>query len=165
MKLSKKMVDGINGQINMELSSSYVYLAMSAWCEFKHFGGSARWFRLQAQEEMEHAMRLYKVLTEYDARIELKAVAEPKKEYKSLLDAFEAALGHEEAVSASISKLYELAQAEKAFAVGVELQWFLTEQVEEEKSARNGVAALKMVGDDKIALMEMDRHFGSRKGD
>lgn len=165
MKLSKKMADAINGQINMELSSSYVYLAMSAWCEFKHFAGSARWFRMQAQEEMEHAMRLYKVLTEYDARIELKAVAEPKKEYKSLLDAFEAALGHEEAVTASINKLFELSQAEKAHAVGVELHWFLTEQVEEEKSARKAVAALKMVGDDPVALMELDRHFGSREGD
>ena len=163
--LSKKMQDAFNDQINAELFSSYLYLAMSAHLEDATMKGMARWMRLQAQEEMEHAMRLYKVLTEYDARIELKAVAEPKKEYKSLLDAFEAALGHEEAVTASINKLFELSQAEKAHAVGVELHWFLTEQVEEEKSARNGVAALKMAGDDKIALMELDRHFGSRKGD
>lgn len=162
MKLSPAMIEAMNKQIHLELSSAYVYLGMAAWCDGAHFRGSARWFRAQSKEEVEHAMKLYRFLTEYDARITLSAIAEPKAEYGSLLEAFEGALAHERMVSESIERLYEKAVGEKAHALAVGLQWFLTEQVEEEMVARKAVGSLKVVGDDMVAKMELDRHFGSR---
>ena len=113
MKLSPAMIEAMNKQIHLELSSAYVYLGMAAWCDGAHFRGSARWFRAQSKEEVEHAMKLYRFLTEYDARITLSAIAEPKAEYGSLLEAFEGALAHERMVSESIERLYEKAVGEK----------------------------------------------------
>ena len=162
MKLSPAMIEAMNKQIHLELSSAYVYLGMAAWCDSAHFRGSARWFRAQSKEEVEHAMKLYRFLTEYDTRVTLSAIAEPKTEYGSLLEAFEGALAHERMVSESIEKLYEKAVSEKAHALSVGLQWFLTEQVEEEMVARKAVGSLKVVGDDMVAKMELDRYFGSR---
>ncbi|PKO18848.1 ferritin [candidate division BRC1 bacterium HGW-BRC1-1] len=162
MKLSPAMIEAMNKQINLELSSAYVYLGMAAWCDNAHFRGSARWFRAQSKEEVEHAMKLYRYLAEYDAPVTMAAIPAPKAEYGSLLETFEGALAHERMVSASIEKLYELAMSEKAHALAVQLQWFLTEQVEEEMVARKAVGSLKVVGDDMVAKMEVDRYFGSR---
>lgn len=154
--------EAINRQINAELSASYSYLAMSAFCARQHFMGCAHWLRLQSQEEYMHAMKLYDFVLARDGAVELKAMAEPKQTYDSIGAVFEAALVQEEEVSRQIDLLYELAFKEKAFAATVELQWFLTEQVEEEKSTRDIVAKFRLVGNDPSSLLDLDRELNAR---
>ena len=154
--------EAINRQINAELGASYAYLAMSAFCARQNFLGCAHWLRLQSQEEYGHAMKLYDFLLARDGTVELKAMAEPKNIYESIPAVFEAALLQEQEVSRQIDMLYELAFKEKAYAATVELQWFLTEQVEEEKSTREIVARFRLVGNDPGSLLDLDRELGSR---
>jgi ferritin len=160
--MSPVVHEAINRQINAELGASYAYLAMSAFCARKAFNGCAHWLRLQSQEEYGHAMKLYDFLIARDGTVELKAMAEPKATYESIGAVFEAALLQEQEVSRQIDSLYELAFKERSYAALVELQWFLTEQVEEEKSAREIVAKFRLVGDDPASLLDLDREFGSR---
>jgi ferritin len=159
---NKNVVDAINGQINSELSASYSYLAMSAWCQGQNFTGAPRWLRLQSQEEYMHAMKLLDFVLARGGAVQLKAIDEPRGTFTSLADVFEKALAQEQEVSAEIDSLYELAFREKAFAAVAELQWFLTEQVEEEKTAREIVAKFKLVGNDPAALIDLDRELGER---
>jgi ferritin len=154
--------EAINRQINAELSASYAYLAMSAFCARRHFMGCAHWLRLQSQEEYGHAMKLYDFLLARDGTVELKGMTEPKNTYDSIGAVFESALLQEQDVSRQIDMLYELAFKERSFATTVELQWFLTEQVEEEKSTREIVAKFKLVGDDPASLLDLDRELGQR---
>lgn len=162
MRLSQKMQDAINNQINMEFESSYTYLAMAAYLERISFLGSAAWMRAQSSEEKDHAMRLIRYLLDRAATVELKAIPAPPIDYGSLLQVFEQALVNEQAVSESINKLYALALEEQAFSTAAELQWFLTEQVEEEKTARDIVAKLRLIGDDGPSLLDLDRELGAR---
>ena len=141
--MNAPVVEAINRQINSELSASYSYLAMSAWCERQKFTGAARWLRLQSQEEYLHAMKLFDFILARDAGVELKPLAEPRQAFDSLADVFERALAQEQEVSGQIDALYETAFKEKAFAAVAELQWFLTEQVEEEKVGREIVAQVQ----------------------
>jgi ferritin len=154
--------EAINRQINAELAASYSYLAMSAFCARQAFNGCAHWLRLQSQEEYGHAMKLYDFLIARDGTVELKAMPEPKAVYESIPSVFEAALAQEQEVSRQIDALYELAFKEKAFAATVELQWFLTEQVEEEKSAREIVAKFRLIASDPSSLLDLDRELGGR---
>jgi ferritin len=160
--MNQAVQDAINRQINSELSASYAYLAMSAHCESRNFPGCAHWLRLQSQEEHGHALRLLDFLIARNGTIELKGVPGQATEYASIAAVFEAALKQETEVSAQIDTLYELAFKEKSFAALAELNWFLTEQVEEEKIARQIVAKFKLVGDDPASLLEIDRELGSR---
>ena len=162
--MNERVVEAISRQINSELVASYTYLAMSAWCERQKFVGAARWLRLQSQEEYMHAMKLFDFLLARDADVDLKAVDEPRQKFKSVAEVFEQALQHEEEVSRQIDALYEIAFREKAFAAVAELQWFLTEQVEEEKTGREIVAKFKMVGGDPASLLDLDRELGARAG-
>ena len=162
--MNKRVVEAINRQINSELSASYSYLAMSVWSERQKFTGAARWLRLQSQEEHMHAMKLLDFLLARDCNVELRAIDAPQLTFKSLLDVFERGLEQEQQVSKQIDTLYETAFNEKAFAAVAELQWFLTEQVEEEKTAREIVTKLTMVGKDPASLLDMDRELGSRTG-
>jgi ferritin len=162
--LSQIMQDAINAQINHELFSSYSYLSMSAWCEYQQFVGCARWMRLQSQEETEHALRLQDFLLARNCRVMLKTIEQPEVDFESVLQIFEKALAQEQLVTSQIDALYELAFKEKAFAALVELEWFITEQVEEEKTAREIVHKLGMVKDDPASLLEIDRELGSRQG-
>ncbi len=162
MTMSAVVHEAINRQINAELSASYSYLAMSAFCERQHFHGCARWLRMQSQEEYGHAMKLFDFLLARDGTVELKGISEPSLAYTSLRAVFEAALEQEQEVSRQIDALYELAFKEKAYAATVELQWFLTEQVEEEKSTREIVAKFRLVKDDPASLLDLDRELGSR---
>lgn len=162
MSLSPVVLDALNTQINAELSASYEYLAMSAWCTSQHLLGSARWLRLQSQEEYGHAMKLFDFLLARGGAVTLKAMAAPNQQFSALVDVFERVLRQEQTVSGQIDNLYELAFKEKAFSATVELQWFLTEQVEEEKSAREILAILKRVGDDPAGLLDFDRQLGAR---
>ena len=160
--MNQRVVEAINRQINSELSASYSYLAMSAWCERQRFVGAARWLRLQSQEENMHAMKLLDFLLARDCDVKFLAIQAPQSPYASMLDVFERALEQEQEVSHQIDALYETAFTEKAFAAVAELQWFLTEQVEEEKTGREIVAKLKMIGTDAASLIDMDRELGSR---
>jgi ferritin len=160
--MNQRVVEAINHQINSELSASYSYIAMSAWCERQKFVGAARWLRLQSQEEQMHAMKLLDFLLARDGDVKFLAIQAPAAPYASLLDVFERALEQEQEVSRQIDALYETAFTEKAFAAVAELQWFLTEQVEEEKTGREIVAKLKLIGTDAASLIDMDRELGAR---
>lgn len=160
--MNTRVVQAINRQINMELSASYSYLAMSAYCERQKFLGAARWLRLQSQEEHMHAMKLFDFILARDSDVELQAIERPRTTFNKVADVFERALEQEEEVSRQIDALYETAFTEKAFAAVAELQWFLTEQVEEEKTAREIVAKFKMVGEDPASLLDLDRELGGR---
>lgn len=160
--VSQVVQDAINQQINSELSASYTYLAMSAYCDQHNFRGCARWLRLQSVEEYGHAMKLFDFLLARNGAVKLRAISEPAVEYKNLASVFEQALKQEEEVSGQIDNLYELAFKERSFAALVELQWFLTEQVEEEKTAREIVAKFRLCGHDPGSLLDLDRELGSR---
>ena len=160
--VSQTVQDAINVQINNELNASYSYLAMSAFCERQNFRGCARWLRLQSQEEYGHSMKLFDFLLARNGTVRLKAVPEPMVDFSSIARVFELALEQEESVSGQIDSLYELAFKERSFAALVELQWFLTEQVEEEKTAREIVAKFHLLRDDPAALLDLDRELGSR---
>ena len=160
--MNPPVVDAINRQINSELSASYSYLAMSAWCERQQFTGAARWLRLQSQEEYLHAMKLFDFMLARNEKVLLKPLSEPRQNFKSLADVFEKALEQEQDVSKQIDALYETAFKEKAFAAVAELQWFLTEQVEEEKVGREIVAKFKLIGSDPASILDMDRELGAR---
>ncbi len=160
--LSNVIQNALNDQINLELYSSYQYLAMSAYCEHLNFRGCAKWLRLQSEEERNHAMKLYDFLTARNCLVQLKPIAAPPCEYSSVIEVFEKALESEESVSQRIDALYELAFTEKAFAALVELEWFISEQVEEERTAREIVAKFVLVKDDPSAILDMDRELGTR---
>jgi ferritin len=161
--VSQTVQDAINTQINNELGASYSYLAMSAFCQRMNFVGAARWLRAQSQEEYGHGMKLFDFLLARNGTVKLIAVPEPKQEYSSIANVFEQALAQEIEVSAQIDKLYELVFNQKAFAALVELQWFLQEQVEEEKTAREIVAKFHLVKNDPASLLEIDRELGARR--
>jgi len=163
--LSKTMQDALNEQIQKEYQSSYLYLAMAAYCEASNLPGSAAWMRIQSQEELKHAMKLYDHIVDRGGRVMLQAIQQPPVEYKSALDIFEKALAHEQLVTASIHKLYALSLKENDYPAQIMLQWFVTEQVEEEKSAGLVVEQLKAVGESKTSLLLLDRHLGKRAGE
>ena len=161
--LSQVVQNALNDQINMEFGSSYSYLAMSSYCAIENFPGCANWLLIQSQEETNHAMRLRAFLLDRNCPLVLKPIAAPKVEYNSIPEVFQKSLEQEIAVSKSIDDLYELAHNEKAFAALVELQWFISEQVEEEKTARDIAAKFEMIKDDPSALIDLDRELGERQ--
>jgi ferritin len=163
MMLNEPMQQAINAQINNELFSMYSYMSMSAYCEHKQFRGCAHWMRLQSQEEHVHAMRLYDFLIARQGRVKLQPIAQPQFDFASLPDVFQKAFEQEQAVTNQINALYEMAFNEKAFAALVELEWFINEQVEEEKTARDIVYKFQLVKDDPAALLDLDRELGARQ--
>lgn len=160
--MTAKVLGAINEQVAAEFSASFSYLAMAAWCEHHQFTGAGHWFRLQSQEEHAHAMRLLNFLIARHHPVELGAIPQPASSFGSLLDVFEAAQTQERTVSRQIDALYEMAFTEKVFAAMAELQWFVTEQVEEEKTVREIVAKLRMVKDDPSSILDLDRELGAR---
>lgn len=162
--LSKAMQDALNAQIHHEFASAYLYLAMAAHFEAANLPGFARWMRLQAQEEAGHAMKIFDHIHDRGGRATLKAIEQPPSEFTSSLDVFQRALEHERKVSDSIHRLYALAAKENDYASQAMLQWFVTEQVEEEKRATQVVEQLKLVGDAPPALLMLDRQLGAREG-
>ena len=159
---NQKIEEAFNQQINAELYSSYLYLSMSAYFDSQNLAGMASWMRIQAQEELSHAMKFFDFINERDGRVVLQKIDEPKSEWGSALNAFEEALAHEEKVTASINHLVDLALSEKDHASNTFLQWFVTEQIEEESSAKSVVDKLKMVGDNPVALYMVDGQLGQR---
>ena len=162
--LTKKVEKAMNDQLAVELESAYAYLAMSAYCEHESLPGCASWLRHQASEELSHAMRFYTFISDRDGRITLRGLPQPRERYSSVLEVFEKALEHERGVTRSISDLYGLVVDEKDYAAQAWLDWFATEQVEEEKSVGQIVDALRRIGDRGDALFFLDRDLGGRAG-
>jgi ferritin len=160
--MTSKVLDAINRQIGAEFGASFSYLSMAAWCEHHKFMGAGRWLRMQSLEEHGHAMKLFDFVLARNHPVRLGAIDEPQQEFPSIVQVFERALAQEQEVSRQIDALYELAFHEKVFAAMAELQWFITEQVEEEKSVREIVAKLQMVKQDPASLLDLDRELGAR---
>jgi ferritin len=160
--LNKKVAAALNEQINKEMFSAFLYMAMSAHSEIKGFKGFANWFMVQYQEEMSHAMKIYHYLMEQGAGVKLKAIAEPASDFESPLDMFEKTLSHEKTVTRSINDLYELAFTEKDHATQIFLQWFVSEQVEEEANDNEIIDRLKMIGESKQGILMLDHQLGKR---
>lgn len=161
--LPELVTNALHEQINAELNAWYAYLGMSSWCSGQQLGGSAQWLRVQAQEEYTHAMKLYEFVIDRNLPMNLIAVERPRGEFASIVEVFETALAQEEENTRRIDALFELAQENQSFAALVELQWFITEQVEEEKVARANLAHIKMVADDPAAILDLDEKLGSRQ--
>jgi len=138
---------------------------MSAYFEAHNLPGMAKWMRVQFGEEQEHALKFYDFIVDRGGSVELKAIDQPETEFKSPLVVWETTLEHEKKVTGLIHKLYEVALAEKDYAAQVMLQWFIGEQVEEEKNATEIVETLKMIGEKGQALVMLDRQLGARAAD
>jgi len=160
--LSNAVEKAINDQIKNELYSAYLYLSMSAYLESANLPGMARWMRLQSDEEMSHAMKFFDYVYDRGGRVVLQAIDQPPAEFGSPLDVFEKALAHEKKVTGMINQIYDLAVKENDYPSQIELQWFITEQVEEEKTVREIVAKFHMVKDDPSSLLDLDRELGER---
>lgn len=160
--LSKTIQDAINEQIKHEINSAYLYLSMSAYCESQNLSGCASWLRLQWQEELSHALKLFTYLGERGGRVTLQAIDRPPADYKSPLDIFQQVFAHEQKVTSLINQLYAMAIKENDYATQIELQWFINEQVEEERNVAEIVAQLKMIGESGPSLLMLDRQLGAR---
>ncbi|GMV94318.1 MAG: bacterial non-heme ferritin [Candidatus Hydrogenedentota bacterium] len=160
--INSNLEKALNKQLNMELYSAYAYASMAAYFEFKNYNGFANWMRMQAAEEMDHAQKFYQYILNVGGRVVLDAIDKPPADFKSPLSVFKDALEHERKVTKAIYKLVDLANKESHHATSTFLQWFVTEQVEEEAVADNIVQRLSMVGDSPEGLFLMDRELGTR---
>ena len=160
--MNAKIQKAFNKQINEELYSSYLYLSMSAYFEAENLKGMANWMRVQAQEELTHAMKFFHFIYDRDGKVTLTELRAPKVKWTSPLNAFEDALSHEKKISAFINDLVDLSLKESDHAANTFLQWFVNEQVEEEASAKEIVDKLKFAGDNKVTLFMMDNELGQR---
>ncbi len=161
--VSEKMVEALNKQLNAELYSAYLYLSMSAYFDSKNLKGFASWMKIQAEEEYAHAMRFYDYISDRGGRVKLFAIDQPPSDWDSPLDAFKAVYDHEVKVTGLIHQLVDLALSEKDYSTYNMLQWFVSEQVEEEASADDIVQKLKMAGNDGPALMMIDKELALRR--
>lgn len=160
--INEKMQNAINDQINAEIYSAYLYLSMSAYFEANALHGFANWMRVQYQEEIAHAMRLYNFINDRGGRVILKAIDAPQTDWNSVLEVFEQTLEHERHVSALIHGLVDLAMELNDHATNQMLQWFVEEQVEEESSAETLLDELRLVGDNKSGLFMLNRELAQR---
>ena len=160
--ISEKMEKAINSQINAELYSSYLYLSMSAWFSDHSLDGCAHWMRAQAQEELVHAMKFYDYLIERGGKVVVSGIDAPPTTWKSPLDVFEYTYSHEQKVTGLIHDLVNQAISEKDHATTTFLNWFVSEQVEEEASADEIVQKLKLIKDSSSGLFMIDRELGTR---
>ena len=160
--LTEKMQKALNGQLNAELYSSYLYLSMNAYFKSVNLDGFANWMNYQAQEELEHSMKFYDFILQRGGKVELAPIAAPPTEWSSPLAVFEATLEHEQKVTGLINDLVEVAHAESDHATNIFLQWFVSEQVEEEESVGGVLEQLKLMGDAQGGLFMMDRELAKR---
>jgi len=160
--LSNNMLNALNKQINKEIYSAYLYMSMSAYSQFIGLKGFANWFMVQYNEEMEHAMKIYNYINDQGEQVKLMAIDEPPAEFESPMDMFEKTLDHEKFITKSINELVDLATEEKDHATGIFLQWFVTEQIEEEGNDNDIINQLKLIGDNGNGLIMLDRELGGR---
>jgi ferritin len=161
--ISDKMAKGITEQINFETYSAYLYMAISAQCQAKGLKGAAKWFFVQTQEELTHALRFYNYLNNQGRHVALGAIDQPPLKFDTVKAMFEAALEHEKKVTGRINKLASLAADEKDYATGVLLQWFVKEQVEEEQAAVEILQTLDLIGEKGGSMYMLDRQLGKRE--
>ena len=162
MAVSTPLQEAFNRHINAEFYSSYLYLSMSTYCDSIDLPGFAHWMRIQSQEEYDHAMRLLTYLEDRDGRVTLLPIEQPPIEFASVEDVMRQTLSHEQHVSQLINQLYAVAADSADFASQVMLQWFVNEQVEEEKTARDVIASLDKVAGRSDALLLLDREMAAR---
>jgi len=160
--ISKKMSDALNTHMNLELYSAHLYLAMSSCANEKGLKGAANWFFVQYREEMIHFMKFYTYLTDQGVIISLLASKAVPNKYKSLLEMFQQTLAHEQLITKCINELSEQAVGEKDHATQIFLQWFVTEQIEEENNDRDLIAKLKLVGDNGHGILMVDAEMSQR---
>jgi ferritin len=160
--IGKKIQDALNAQITLEQYSAQLYLAMSADCEGRSFRGFAHWLRVQAQEETKHAMKLVMFLLDRGGKLELGALSAPPSDFGTVTQVFEKILEHEKSITVKIGALFELSRAEKDYASEITLQWYVTEQVEEEASVGQIVDQLKAVGEQGGGIWYLDSKMGKR---
>ena len=160
--LTEKMQKALNSQLNAELYSSYLYLAMNAYFKSVNLDGFANWMHCQAQEELLHAMKFYDFITQRSGKIHLMEVKAPPAEWGSPLAVFEATLEHEQKVTALINGLVDIAVEQRDHATQIFLQWFVSEQVEEEENVGGVLEQLKLMGEAKGGLFMMDRELAKR---
>jgi ferritin len=160
--ISKNMEDALNGQVNAEMYSAYLYLSMESYFKSLNLNGFANWMRAQTQEEMMHAMKIYDFINERGGRIILKAIDGPPTKWDSPSAVFEATYTHEQKVTGLINDLVDLAIEEKDHATNTFLQWFVNEQVEEESSADEIIQQLKMMENAPGGMFMLDRELGQR---
>ncbi|MGH7508424.1 MAG: ferritin [Gemmatimonadales bacterium] len=161
--MSQKMQDAFNEQMKQEFYSSYLYLSMSAYCDAANLPGLAAWMRAQAREEANHAMKIFDHLLDRGGRIQLQPISGPPANFTSPREVFEQAHRHEKEVTASINQVYGMAMDERDFASRVFLDWFVQEQVEEEKTSGLLAEQLRMIGEDRPGLLMLDRELGQRR--
>jgi ferritin len=160
--IGKKIEKAISVQINLEQFSAQLYLSMSAHCEGRSFRGFAHWLRVQAQEETKHAMKLVTFLLDRGGKLELAAIGAPPAEFGTVTQTFEKILEHEKHITGTINSLFELSRAEKDYASEITLQWYVTEQVEEEANVGQVVDQLKAVGEQGGGIWYLDSKMGKR---
>lgn len=160
--LNAKIEKAINGQINAELWSAYLYLSMAAYCHKIGQPGMAKWFEIQFKEEQDHAKIFYNYVIARGGVVTLKAIDKVPTSWKSVLDVFESTLSHEEKVTSLINDLYALATDEKDYATQSMLKWFIDEQTEEEENAQTIIDSLKMIKDNGYGLYMIDKELGAR---
>ncbi len=160
---SREVEKALNGQINTELYSAYLYLSMSAYFESVNLRGLAKWMRVQASEEQAHAMKLFEHITQRGGKIALQGIDKPPSTWKSALAVFEDAYKHEQKVTGLIDGLVKTARTAKDNATEIFLQWYVTEQVEEEASTSDVAQKLKLVGDSINGLFMLDHYLGQRE--
>ncbi len=163
--LSNSMLTQMNEQVKHELFSAYLYLSMAAHFEAANLGGFASWMRLQAIEEQEHAMKFFDFILDRGGKVALQAIDQPQVDFGSPLAVFEKVLAHEQHVTSLIHKLYAQAIKDEDYASQVFLNWFVTEQVEEEKTAATILETLKLIGDKSNAIFQMDHQLGKREAE
>lgn len=162
MALSKKMQDAINEQIQAEVYSAYLYLSMSAYCEELDLPGMAHWMRMQWEEELIHALKFFDFVNDRGGRVKLLPIEQPTFEFESPICVFEETLKHEQYVTSRIHDLYAIAVEERDYPSQILLQWFIEEQVEEEKTASDLLAVLKRTGGEGHPLVQLDKELAAR---
>ncbi|MDA0525348.1 ferritin [Methanococcoides alaskense] len=160
--ISERMVKALNGQINKEMYSAHLYMAMSAYSSNIGLSGFANWFMVQYQEEMLHAMKFYNYIIDQGAQVELQAIEKPAKEFGTTLDMLNATLEHEKFITRSINDLVDLAIEEKDHATNIFLQWYITEQIEEEGNDNEIIDKLKLAGEEGNGLFMIDKDLAAR---
>ena len=157
--INQKVLDALNEQVNKEEFSSRLYLSMAIWCEVKGFPGAAAFLYEHTDEERMHQMKMIHYINERGGITALFALEAPKAEFDSLEDVFAQVLAHEEFITSSINELYGLTVEEKDYTTGNFLQWYITEQVEEESTMRTILDKIKLVGKDKAGMFHIDKEL------
>lgn len=161
--MNSVMEKALNSQLNVETYSSHLYLAMSSWAASNGLKGFANWTRVQAQEELFHSLKFFDFISDRGGVAIVGSVEAPPREWKSALDMFLEIKKHEQKISALINDLYSKAISEKDHASATFLHWFITEQVEEEKTVNDVIDQLKLIDNQPAGLYMLDRELAARK--